>query len=221
MGAFSCLCAEEGVVICVHGMIRSSVSMSYAACSLRKAGYHVENWGYPSRLKTISEHGDDLAEEIKRVAALYPGRPIHFVTHSMGGLVLRSALNHPECPEVAKRGKAVLYAPPNRGSSFARKMSGYSFVRQFYGERSGAELLFTEEDGFEKLGSFPESLDVLVIAGSQNFNPLFKEESDGVVSVPETALKTPFKSKTFPVNHTFIMWSPRVLRATVDFFKKD
>ena len=219
VGAHSFLRAEQAVVVCVHGVMRSSASMSYAACSLRKAGYHVENWGYPSRMKTITEHGEDLAREIKRVSQLYPGRPIHFVTHSMGGLVLRVALNHPECPEVAKKGKAVLYAPPNRGSSFGRKMSAYSFVRQVYGEYSGAELLFTEEDGFEKLGSFPESLDVMVIAGTQSFNPLVSEESDGTVRVAETALKTPFKWETFPVNHTFIMWSPRVLRATVNFLK--
>lgn len=219
VGAFSCLRAEQEVIICVHGVMRSSASMSYAACSLRKAGYHVENWGYPSRMKTIAEHGVDLAREIKRVSQVYPGRSIYFVTHSMGGLVLRAALNHPECPQIAKEGKAVLYAPPNRGSSFGRQMSSYGFVRQIYGEYSGAELLFTEEDGFEKLGTFPETMSVLVIAGTQSFNPLVSEESDGTVRVAETALKTPFKWETFPVNHTFIMWSPRVLRATVDFLK--
>ena len=218
-GAFSFLRAEEGVVVCVHGMMRTSVSMTYAACTLRKAGFHVENWGYSSRMKTIEEHGEALVDEMKRVAALYPGRTIHFVTHSMGGLVLRAALNHPECPEVAKKGKAVLYAPPNRGSSFGRKMSSIGFVQTVYGDRSGSELLFTKEDGFDRLGDFPESMGVMVIAGTLSFNPLVSEKSDGTVRVEETALKTPFKWVQMPVGHTFIMWSPKVLRAAVDFFK--
>ena len=219
LGAFSYLRAQDEVVVCVHGIMRSSVSMSYVACSLRKAGYHVENWGYPSRMKTIADHGEGLVWEIKRVARMYPGRQIHFVTHSMGGLVLRAALNHPECPEMAKSGKAVLYAPPNRGSSFGRKMGAYRFVRSVYGELSGSELLFTEEDGFEDLGSFPEAMDVLVIAGTQSFNPFISEKSDGTVRVAETALKTPFKWVEMPVNHTFIMWSPKVLCTTIDFLK--
>lgn len=216
---FSSLRAERGVVVCVHGMMRTSASMSYAACTLEKAGFSVENWGYPSRLKTIEEHGADLARELKRVAWVYRGRPIHFVTHSMGGLVLRAALNHPECPLEAKRGRAVLYAPPNRGSSFGRKMSGYGFVQSVYGDRSGFELLFTEEDGFDRLGGFPEGMEVMVIAGTWSLNPLVEKESDGTVLVEETALKTPFKWVKLPTGHTFIMWSPKVLRVTVDFLK--
>lgn len=211
--------AEPEVVICVHGILGSSASMAYAACSLRKAGYHVENWVYPSRDKTILEHSEDLVLEIKWVAENYKGWRIHFVTHSMGGLILRAALNHPECPEIAKSGRAVLYAPPNKGSKFGRKMRVYQFVCKVLGLKSGKELLVTDEDGFDRLGMFPKTLEVLVIAGTKNFNPMIDEMSDGVLCVEETALKTPFKWKAFRSDHLMMPWSPQVLRATVQFLK--
>lgn len=208
---FSSLYAEKDVVVCVHGFMRTRASMLYAETALRKAGFEVVNWGYPSRKKSIADHGEDLARELQWIEERYPNRKIHFFTHSLGGLIVRSALNHPLCPKSAKLGKAVLCACPNRGSGTARSVRRLPFVQKAFGLHAGAELLEAGEDDFEALGAFPPSVEVLIVAGTK----------DGKVKVEETLLKTPHRFLAFPITHTWIMWSPQVLRATVDFFVKD
>ncbi len=53
---------------------------------------------------------------LKEIAAEKRGEPIYFVTHSLGGIIVRAAVNHPECPKEVAFGKAVLLAPPNKRS---------------------------------------------------------------------------------------------------------
>ena len=93
-------------LVLVHGFLRSSKSMRPMERTLRKEGYSVLNWNYPSRQKTIEGHAEDLVEKLAHIAEKHPGEPISFVTHSMGGLVVRQTLNLPGCPKEAQMGKA-------------------------------------------------------------------------------------------------------------------
>nr|NGX53366.1 hypothetical protein [Chlamydiota bacterium] len=208
--------ASESVVF-VHGFMRSSRSMSKLAKSFKKEGWHTLNWSYPSRKKRIEEHAEDLVYKLIQLSDEKPGTPISFVTHSMGGLVIRAALNHPDCPEVAKQGRAVLLAPPNRGAIFGRRLHRYSLVRKLLGSHSGEELLTTPLDGFDRLGNFPEGLDVLVISGTSGANPLIPKSNDWVVEYRESCLPTPHFHEQCRAWHCFITFNPEVIRKTKKF----
>jgi len=198
-------------VYCIHGFMRKPESMHKMARSFRKLDYSVENWGYPSREQTIEEHGKALVLALKQTAKSSPGDPIHFVTHSMGGVILRVALNDPECPEEAKQGRAVLLAPPNGGSAFGRYLNRFSLMQKWLGPNAGQQLLTKE--CFHHLGSFPKSVDALVIAGTFGMNPLIEGKNDGKVAVTETCLETPHLHYKIFVGHARIMYHPEVIHA--------
>lgn len=89
------------------------------ATILKKQGFSVSNFGYPSRDDFISNHANHLVDALDSLS-LRETLPIHFVTHSLGAIVLRMALAQPNCPEIAKTARLILLAPPLRGSKFAR-----------------------------------------------------------------------------------------------------
>ncbi len=199
----------------IHGFMRSSSSMGKMAKAFEKEEYETHLWGYPSRRQTIEAHAEVLVIDLQKYAQSHKGDPIHFVTHSLGGIVLRAALNHPDCPDEAKIGRAVLLAPPNQGSSFARYLNNFWLVRKILGPKSGRQLLKSQT--FDHLGQFPKSLKVLVISGTSGWNPVIKEKNDGKVGVSESRLDTPHEQITVSCGHTFIMRSKKVIRSSLAF----
>ena len=117
------------------------------------------------------------------------------------GLILRSAMQEKECPQIAKEGKAVLIAPPNQGSRFARALR-QTLISPVLGKKAGYELM--SKKNFSHLGEFPKSLDVLIIAGTFGFNPLIWEKNDGKVGVSETRLSTKHHHETGRTSHSVI-----------------
>ncbi len=215
-----CPALSDETVVCVHGFMRTSKSMSRIAASLEKEGWAVERWSYPSRHKYIEEHAQDLVERLNQIVMERPGKPISFVTHSMGGLIVRCALNDPDCPSEAKQGRAVLIAPPNRGSVLARKLNKYALPKTILGKKAGSQLMTTLPDGFDALGDFPSDMPVLVIAGTAGINPLIAGPSDGKVGLRETCLNTPhFRVKSFS-GHSWICQTPTVIKKTGAFLRQ-
>jgi triacylglycerol esterase/lipase EstA (alpha/beta hydrolase family) len=212
---------KSGTVVLVHGFLRKSGNMSALARSLAKDGWRVENWSYPSRDKTIEEHAGDLVQKLAEIAKEHPNKPISFVTHSMGGLVIRSALNQANCPQEAKMGRAVLIAPPNRGSEFARNIGKYRLVQKVVGDKAGTELTQTPRDGFDQLGDFPQTMPILVISGTAGLNPLITGPNDGKVAVDETRLSTPHSHETSFAGHSWICHAPTVVKRTKLFLASE
>ncbi len=210
--------AQEPVYF-IHGFLRSSSSLKKMAKTFQKQDYETHLWDYPSSSQTIEEHSQLLVTELQKCVQHHKGEPIHFVTHSLGGIILRAALNHPDCPEEAKIGRAVLLAPPNQGSSFARFLNRFKLIRKILGNKSGQQLLTT--DTFDYLGQFPEKLDVLIISGAFGYNPIIKEKNDGKVGVSETIIKTPHKRITVSCGHSWIMCSSKVIKYSLDFVSKN
>lgn len=193
-------------LVCIHGFLGAPWNMHLFSKNFTKKGWEVTNWGYSSRDKTIQSHSKDLVIELCKLANKHPGKAIDFLAHSMGCLVLRAALNHPDCPQEAKIGKAVLLAPPNKGSSYAHFLNGFSFIRSFAKDKSGKELL--TEDDFEHLGQMPSTIEnVLVIAGNYGYNPVIPGENDGTVAVAETCLSTPHQHIVLNTGHKSILFN--------------
>ena len=147
-----------------------------------------------------------------------PNKRFYFVAHSLGSLILRSAINDPDFPQEVKNTKIVLIAPPNKGSDFARKLNSFSLFRKFVKNQSGREL--ATKSNFDYLGEFPESCSVLVIAGNLGFNPLIKKENDGTVAVEETYLNTKHKHIIIKRGHKGIIISKKTFSLALNFLIK-
>jgi len=208
---------KTGTIVFVHGFMRSSKNMSVLVYSFKREGWRVINWSYPSRNNFIEGHADDLVNKLSEISQQHPHKPISFVTHSMGGLIVRAALNHPDCPDEAKMGRAVLIAPPNRGSIFARKLYNYQVVRGVLGEKSGRQLMTAPLDDFDRFGNFPDHMPVLIISGTAGFNPMIPDVNDGKVGLMETCLKTPHFHKTCFAGHSWICHTPNVIKKAKNF----
>lgn len=200
----SSIYAKEQVVL-IHGFLRSSWSMSFLGHWLKKQGYEVHNWSYPSRSNTIEHHSAKLAIFLKK---LDHNEPIYFITHSMGAIVLEAALHHPLVPVLAKQGKAILLAPPHQGSSFGRSLKKYRFVRMVLGNNSGRQLLTLQPGEWESRYPLPENFDVLIFSGLK----------DRKVKIAESCLQTKHLHNILDCGHTFIMNRQEIKQAVLLFF---
>lgn len=207
-------------VVGIHGFLTQSRSMRAIRGALEYCGYDVYLWDYPSRRKCLEEHACDLIPYLQQVACMCPGRPINFVTHSSGALILRRALNLPGCPEEAKMGRAVLLAPPNQGSRLARRFSDFTPLKFAMGDRSGWELMNLGPCKMSCFGDFPESMQVLVIAGTKG-NQLFRSPNDGFIAIDETRLNTPFYFRSFPLSHGDLLTCRPVLCCMCTFLSTE
>jgi pimeloyl-ACP methyl ester carboxylesterase len=210
---------KDEYIVCLHGFLGSPRNMSFFESNFLKDGWNVVNWGYPSRDLFISEHGEQLVSLLIELAEEKPKKPIHFVSHSMGALVLLTALNHPLCPNEAKTGRIALLAPPLRGSRWGREIARFPCVRKVAKQKAGYELL--TNPNFEDLGDFPESLEkILVVAGNLNCNPMLKGANDGTLLVEETYLSTPHERIIVKQQHSTMLYSKKVHEIVSGFLRK-
>lgn len=205
-------------VITIHGIFGSPWNMYYLAGPLENEKMEVIHWGYPSRDKKILDHAEDLVIMLQQEAEKQPGKAIHFLTHSMGGLILRAAINHPDCPTEALIGNAVLLAPPNQGSAWGRLISEFAFANQIGKDQAASELM--NQENFEHLGQFPETMKVMVIAGNAGINPFIPGPNDGTVGVEETRLTTPHCHEVIFQGHKSILLSKTAALLSLEFFKE-
>lgn len=198
-GCLSSRAATEprDMVVLVHGMGRSPLSMAPLQISLQRAGYRVLNVGYDSQEPSIAEIGAQLGNEVDAALDEEPAQQVHYVGHSLGTVAIRWHLIHDDPPPNV--GRAVLLAPPNQGARSADRLArwvGWALppIRELGTTGIAADL------------GPPTSVEVAVIAGDR----------DAKVTVAETCLKGATHA-VVPSYHTFIMMRPRVMGMVESF----
>lgn len=106
----------EDTAVLIHGWGVRAGAMEPLAKMLNAAGFTVLNYDYPTSKAHIAEHGKRFLELFREER--FPGK-LFFLTHSMGGLVLRYALAEMTEAECRKIDAVVMLGPPNRGSRLA------------------------------------------------------------------------------------------------------
>ena len=208
------LAASANCVVMLHGLARSDSSFLVMQETLERQGYQVENAGFASTSVEI-EHlsGATIDPAVEKCG----DQSVHFVTHSMGAILLRhwTQLN----PEF-EIDTSVMLGPPNHGSEIVDKLGALPPFRWVNGP-SGLQLKTGVAGLPNRLG--PVNFSVGVIAGSRSLNPVFSVlipgRDDGKVSIVSTHVSGMADHIVLPVTHTFIMNNPIVIAQTLAFLQ--
>lgn len=152
---------RKHVAVLVHGLGAHRLMMALMGYRLKQLGYRVVNWGYSSIRGTIERHGQALHKRLSELDLDETTDELFLVTHSMGGIVGRTALSF-GMPEKLQR--MVMLAPPNRGSGWATWFG--PLLRPFC---HTVDQLATRPDSYVNLLALPPAhLEIGVIAAGQD-----------------------------------------------------
>lgn len=207
---------SHGTVVLLHGWWSGAYFLKGAEWRLRGDGFEVVPVGYPSaRMPAESIAGQYLPAALERLGI--PGnRPVHFVTHSMGGLLLRRLLARQRPPNL---GRVVMLGPPNQGSEAADFWGGSRLARRLAGPNLAA--LGTGPESFAR--SLPRAdFPLLVIAGNRPLSPFWSplpKPHDGRVTVESTRLEGMTAHRVLPLTHSALAWSRTALELASTFLR--
>ncbi len=205
-------------VILLHGLCRTSHSMARMERALTDAGYRVQNVSYPSRTASIQKLADDAIGKAVANCRQDGAAKIDFVTHSLGGILVRSYLARHALPSL---GRVVMLAPPNQGSEVVDKL-GWLFLFKWINGPAGNELGTGAHSTPNRLG--PVSYPVGIIAGDRSINwinsLLIPGPDDGKVSIERTRLAGMSDHLVLHTAHPFIMKNREAIRQTIQFLRE-
>lgn len=187
------------LVVLVHGMGRTPLSMWPLARALEREGYAVLNFGYSSVDGGVADLGPRLVSAV-RERDRAPGGRVHFVAHSLGNVLVRWALANGQLGDI---GRVVMLAPPNQGAQAASDAAPWLgwLLDPLPDLQPGSAACALPA---------PEGVEIGVIAG----------ESDARVSLDETHLPGEAAHVVVPAGHSFIMFRHDVQVLTLHFLRE-
>jgi len=208
---------SEGVLL-LHALARRPASLAPLAQRLRAAGFETLIPAYPSRRQTIFDCAHGLAAEVSAFAARV--ERVHFVGHSMGGLVARAcvALARP-----ANFSRMVTLGTPHGGSELAAFLVRGPLFRAFYGP-AFEELTVAASPALNaRLG--PVDFPLGCIAGRRALNLLAQRfilprPNDGAVSVAAAQAPGMADHRVVDCDHTFLPSHPPTMALVSAFLTR-
>lgn len=200
--------AQDAVVL-VHGLWVHGVFMEWQRRRVARCGYRAVSFSYPSMRLSLGEN----AERLARFAGALEADLVHFVGHSLGGLIVLRMLEGSRAVSV---GRVVLEGSPYQGNHAAHRLAGNVVGRCVLG-RSMTEWLAAEKP--RPAGRY----EIGVIAGRMSLGlgrliaPGIPRPNDGVVSVEETRVPGARDHITLNVSHSGMLLSAAVARQICAF----
>jgi hypothetical protein len=209
---------RQEYVILLHGLCRSGRSMIPMGQALTTAGYKVINMEYPSRSASIEKLSDDAIGRAVADCQRKNATTIDFVTHSLGGIMVRSYLARHAIPNL---GRVVMLGPPNQGSEVVDKLGSWWLFRKINGP-AGNELGTGPDSTPNRLG--PANFCLGIIAGDRSINwinsLLIPGPDDGKVSVERTKLAGMKDHIVIHATHPMLMRNRTVIKQTIYFIQQ-
>jgi pimeloyl-ACP methyl ester carboxylesterase len=209
--------SDTEAVILLHGLTRTGRSMAKTGIILAEYGYRIINQDYPSRQHDIQFLALKYIEQALQECDSAGIKKIHFLTHSLGGILIRYYL---AVKNIEKLGKVVMLAPPNQGSEIVDKLGTWELFKRLNGP-AGLQLGTDPE-------SVPNNLGLLnfqagIIAGDKTVNLLLSllipGANDGKVSVNRAKAKGMADFIVVPYTHPFIMQRSYVIQQALYFIQ--
>ena len=204
-------------VVLLHGFMSSPLSMRRLGRTLRSAGFGAHIPWYPSWSAPLDVIAERIAEALAR-RAVGTSRPVHFVGHSMGGLIARAVIDR---LQPARIGRVVMIGTPNGGSELADFCAARPLLRPILGRAEPA--LVTRRDHPAIASLAPPHYPVGVIAGDRPLPGMLRivpPPHDGKVTVAATHLEGEADHIILPVSHVLMPFDHRVGRQTRAFLEQ-
>lgn len=204
------------ITVLLHGLGKDRKIMETLERQLTAAQFDVYNLSYPSRSHPIAELAQHVANRIKKG---FPDRPVNFVTHSLGSIIVRYIHAHHLLPSISR---VVMLAPPNQGTPVINFLRKFKWFNHYWGPASTE--LSSDSMGIHTQLSDPISFECGIIAGNKSVDPWFswtllKGEDDGKVTVESTKLNGMKDHIVIPVAHPHVPNHPDAISQTVYFLK--
>lgn len=208
--------SQEEHVVLLHGLARTKRSMKKMEAKLTEEGYKIHNIGYPSRSNAVEVLGKSIRIQIDSMVS--SNDVLHFVTHSMGGIIMRHM--HAEKP-FANLGSVVMLSPPHQGSEVVDKLGHLKTFRWLNGP--AGDQLGTSSTNF--LASLPTpDFDLGIITGDRSINwilsALIPGKDDGKVSVENAKCEGMQDFMVIHATHPSIMKNRKAIDNTILFLKR-
>lgn len=201
--------SEEAVVL-VHGIWMNGLDMGILRRRLARAGFDPVQFRYPSVRNAPAINAMDL----NALARGLDAQTVHFVGHSLGGIVIRHLFS--EYPD-QRPGRVVTMGTPHRFSAAAERLSRSLPGRLLLGESIKRGLLGNAPP-------WPRARELGSIAGTLRLGfgmvvPGVPSPNDGTVAVEETRLPEMRDHLTLPVSHFGLLLSARAANQTAYFLR--
>lgn len=198
------------VVVLVHGLWMNAAALLILQTRLRRCGFGVVRFGYPSVRAGLAENAAQLSRLLKALQA----DEIHIAAHSMGGLVTLRAL---ELMPDARVRRIVLIGSPVAGSLSGRRLASFHAGRWMLGAN-------TRVWDVRQSVHAPSGVEIGVIAGTMPVGlgrlvGKLPHPHDGAVSVSETKLDNATDTIQLHVSHSAMLFSGSVGRQTCHFLQ--
>jgi pimeloyl-ACP methyl ester carboxylesterase len=207
---------RDGVIL-LHGISRTALSFRKMQLALERAGYATLNIDYASRRKPLEALAEDIDTAIKPFAERIDGS-LHFVGHSMGGLLARVYIGKHR-PE--RLGRVVMLGTPNGGSEVADRLKNIGVYRAFFGP-AGQQLGTRRDDATKALLPAPD-YPVGIIAGNRSIDPLagamLTKPHDGRVSVKNTEIDGMADHIVIGTSHPWLVRNNVAVAQTIAFLQ--